>query len=66
VRTAIPPSRSLRVTPDGAACAFYGAGLVELLRLLVGYEGAMLHVACRARGGARCEWRAESPDPRHR
>jgi hypothetical protein len=26
----------------------------------------MLHVACRARGGARCEWRAESPDPRHR
>ncbi len=57
---------AIQATPDGAACAFYGAGLVELLRLLVGYEGAMLHVACRARGGGRCEWRAESPDPRHR
>src|SRR5216684_2259200 len=57
---------AIQATPDGAACAFYGAGLVELLRLLVGYEGAMLHVACRARGGGRCEWRAESPDLRHR
>jgi len=40
-------------------------GVVELLRLLVGYEGAMLHVVCRARGGAACEWRAAGPDPRH-
>ena len=52
-------------TPDGAACAFYGAALAELLRLLVGYEGAMLHTACRATGAARCEWRAAPPDPRH-
>jgi hypothetical protein len=57
---------AIQATPDGAACGFYGAGLVELLRLLVGYEGAMLHVACRARGEARCEWRAAAPDPRHR
>jgi hypothetical protein len=57
---------AIQATPDGAACTFYGAGLVELLRLLVGYEGAMLHIACRARGGANCEWRAETPDPRHR
>jgi len=56
---------AIQATPDGAACGFYGAGLVELLRLLVGYEGAMLHVACRARGGAECEWRAAGPDPRH-
>jgi hypothetical protein len=56
---------AIQATPDGAACGFYGAGLVELLRLLVGYEGAMLHVACRAHGGAACEWRAASPDPRH-
>ena len=62
----VSDSLAIQATPDGAACAFYGAGLVELLRLLVGYEGAMLHVACRARGGAGCEWRAESPDPRHR
>lgn len=56
---------AIQATPDGAACGFYGAGLVELLRLLVGYEGAMVHVACRARGGAGCEWRASAPDPRH-
>ena len=43
----------------------YGAGLVELLRLLIGYEGAMLHVDCRARGSDACEWRAVGPDPRH-
>ena len=57
---------AIQATPDGAACGFYGAGLVELLRLLVGYEGAMLHVACRARGEPGCEWRAAAPDPRHR
>jgi len=56
---------AIQATPDGAACGFYGAGLVELLRLLVGYEGAMVHVACRARGGTDCEWRASAPDPRH-
>jgi hypothetical protein len=56
---------AIQATPDGAACGFYGAGLVELLRLLEGYEGAMLHVDCRARGGAACEWRAAGPDPRH-
>src|SRR5690242_6763444 len=27
---------AIQATPDGAACGFYGAGLVELLRLLVG------------------------------
>jgi len=56
---------AIQATPDGAACGFYGAGLVELLRLLVGYEGAMVHVDCRARGSSRCEWRAAAPDPRH-
>jgi hypothetical protein len=56
---------AIQATPDGAACGFYGAGLVELLRLLMGYEGAMVHVACRARGGTGCEWRASAPDPRH-
>ena len=56
---------AIQATPDGAACGFYSAGLVELLRLLVGYEGAMVHVDCRARGGTGCEWRAAAPDPRH-
>jgi len=61
----VSDSIAIQATPDGAACGFYSAGLVELLRLLVGYEGAMLHVVCRARGGTACEWRAAGPDPRH-
>src|SRR3989454_7081023 len=57
---------AVQATPDGAACALYGAGFTELLRLLVGFEGAMLHVSCRATGGEVCEWRAAPPPPRHR
>jgi hypothetical protein len=57
---------AVNATPDGAACTLYGTAFAELLRLLVGFEGAMLHVACRATGGDRCEWRAAPPDPRHR
>jgi hypothetical protein len=57
---------ALNATPDGAACGLYGAAFTELLRLLVGFEGAMLHVSCRATGGAQCEWRAAPTDPRHR
>ena len=56
---------AVHATPDGAACALYGTGFTELLRLLVGFEGAMLHVSCRATGGEACEWRAAPPDPRH-
>jgi predicted hydrocarbon binding protein len=61
----VPDPIAINATPDGSACGFYGAALAELLRLLVGYEGAMLHTACRALGDARCEWRAAPPDPRH-
>ncbi|PYP20454.1 MAG: hypothetical protein DMD53_10725 [Gemmatimonadetes bacterium] len=56
---------AVRATPDGAACALYAAAFAELLRLLMGFEGAMLHTSCRATGGDRCEWRAAPPDPRH-
>ena len=56
---------AVNATPDGSACGFYGAAFTELLRLLVGYEGAMVHVSCRATGGERCEWRAAVSDPRH-
>ena len=48
---------AIQATPDGAACAFYAAGLAELLRQLVDFEGAMVHSACRGRGDERCEWR---------
>ncbi|MBI1966983.1 MAG: hypothetical protein HYS40_03245 [Gemmatimonadetes bacterium] len=56
---------AVNATPDGTACGFYGAAFTELLRLLAGHEGAMLHTTCRATGGDRCEWRAATPDPRH-
>lgn len=63
VRVADP--LAIRATPDGSACSLYAAAFAELLRLLAGFEGAMLHTTCRARGGPRCEWRAAPPDPRH-
>jgi hypothetical protein len=56
---------AVQATPDGAACALYAAAFAELLRLFTGFEGAMLHTACRAGGAERCEWRAALPDPRH-
>ena len=56
---------AVNATPDGSACGFYAAGFTELLRLLVGFEGAMPHTACRSRGDERCEWRAAASDPRH-
>jgi hypothetical protein len=52
---------SVRATPDGASCAFFAAGLAELLRQLVDFDGGMLHPACRARGDVRCEWRSTAP-----
>ena len=45
-------------TPEGQACTFYGSALAEILRLLTGFEGAMAHERCRARGDDRCFWRA--------
>jgi predicted hydrocarbon binding protein len=58
-------SLAINATPDGAACALYASGFAELLRLLVGFEAAMVHTACRATGADRCEWQAASPDPGH-
>ena len=49
---------SILALSDGAACTFYGSALAELLRVLTGFEGAMVHERCRARGDAACRWRA--------
>lgn len=49
---------SILALPDGAACTFYGAALAELLRVLTGFEGAMVHEHCRGRGDPSCRWRA--------
>jgi hypothetical protein len=48
---------SIVALPTGEACLFYGAAYFELLRGLTGFEGALLHVACRSRGDADCHWR---------
>lgn len=42
----------------GPGCYFYSAVIAELLRVLSGFEGAMVHERCRARGDADCFWRA--------
>jgi hypothetical protein len=42
----------------GTGCYFYSAVIAELLRVLSGFEGAMVHERCRARGDDQCLWRA--------
>jgi hypothetical protein len=51
-------SLATRAGAEGDGCYFYGAVFAELFRLLAGFEGAMLHDHCRARGDATCYWRA--------
>ena len=42
----------------GTGCYFYSALSAELLRVMSGFEGAMIHERCRARGDEHCFWRA--------
>jgi hypothetical protein len=51
-------SLATRAGAEGMGCYFYGAAFAELLRVLGGFEGAMLHEHCRSRGDASCTWRA--------
>jgi hypothetical protein len=51
-------SLAARAGAEGIGCYFYGSALAELLRVLSGFEGAMLHERCRARGDTACAWRA--------
>jgi hypothetical protein len=48
---------STEALPTGEACVFYGSVYQELLRLLTGFEGALLHERCRASGEPACVWR---------
>ena len=50
-------SLSIEALPTGEACVFYGAVYQELLRALTGFEGALIHERCRARGEEVCVWR---------
>lgn len=47
---------AVKATPEGAACALYGAALTTLLSELTGFDGAMQHESCRARGSVECRW----------
>jgi hypothetical protein len=51
-------SLPMAANAEGDGCYFYGAAFAELLRLLTGFEGAMLHDRCRSRGDDACHWRA--------
>jgi len=53
---------SFKALPDGSACDFYGAAYGELLRRLTGFEGAMLHQRCRARGDEACLWQTAAAE----
>jgi hypothetical protein len=53
---------SFKALPDGSACDFYGAAYGELLRRLTGFEGAMLHQRCRARGDDACVWQSAAAE----
>lgn len=48
---------SIQALPTGEACLFYGSVYLELLRGLTGFEGALMHERCRARGDDACLWR---------
>lgn len=46
----------------GIGCYFYSSVIAELLRLASGFEGAMVHERCRARGDELCVWRGALPE----
>ena len=51
---------SILALADGTGCTFFGSALGELLRMLTGFEGAMIHDRCRARGDSACRWQRHS------
>lgn len=54
---AVSSALSGKVATMGKGCAYFGAAFGELLRNQIGFEGAMLHERCRARGDSVCQWR---------
>ena len=49
--------------PESGSCDFVGAALGELARLLVGFEGALVHRECRLEGATACRWHGEAAVP---
>ena len=57
VEVTMRTSLSIVALPGGEACLFYGSAYLELLRGMTGFEGALLHEHCLARGQDACIWR---------
>jgi len=57
-RIHLTESLATRAGCPGTGCYFYSAVFAELLRVASGFEGAMVHERCLARGDAQCLWRA--------
>jgi hypothetical protein len=55
----VPASVTAGTAPRDAGCAYYEAGLRELVRLLVDGGGGAEHVRCVGRGEGSCQWRVE-------
>jgi hypothetical protein len=53
---------SIVALPTGEACLFYGSAYLELLRALTGFEGALLHQQCIARGHNACLWQTAAAE----
>jgi len=57
-RVEMRESLATRAEAAGHGCRFYGAAFAELLRVLSGFEGAMVHEGCQGRGDTTCRWSA--------
>jgi predicted hydrocarbon binding protein len=55
----VDESVTLDAAPRSTGCAYYEAGLKELLRLMVNSVGRVEHSRCASRGEGLCQWRAE-------
>ena len=62
VEVTMRTSLSIVALPGGEACLFYGSAYLELLRGLTGFEGALLHEHCLARGHDVCVWRTAAAE----
>ena len=55
----VPESVTAETAPGTAGCAYYEAALREMLRLMIGNQGAVEQTRCKTRGDGLCEWKTE-------
>ena len=51
-------SLAMQARDDGVGCQFYTNAFAELLRLVVWFEGPLIHEGCLAHGDRTCRWQA--------